>query len=211
MPPPQRATPSLNCLRHSFFGLYFTTLAHIAIEVGILLWQIDTLIDGTVQHDWGNSLWVVSWLRVLTVLTTGIVFLWLYVLFHSLTWFDLMEAAARRRLCLDLVWYAVLRTGLAVPTAFVATFSARRATPVYDVLMGTVWYSATSVVVSMVFLVLGHYVYGDSCFHRGLVDATTEGTTQRSPLPDRMQMAYIQDEYVDEDTGLRRCGQPLES
>ena len=120
---------SLDCLRHSFFGLYFLTLAHAAVESGVFLWQIDTLLDGKVQHFWGNTLWVVAWLRTLTVFTGGTVGLWLYVLCHSLTRFELMEAAVRRRLCLDLVWYAVLRTGVTVPTALVATLWARRATP----------------------------------------------------------------------------------
>lgn len=68
---------SLDCLRHSFFGLYFLTLAHAAVESGVFLWQIDTLLDGKVQHFWGNTLWVVAWLRTLTVFTGGTVGLWL--------------------------------------------------------------------------------------------------------------------------------------
>lgn len=189
---------SLDCLRHSFFGLYFLTLAHAAVESGILLWQIDTLLDGKVQHYWGNTVWVVAWLRTLTVLTAGMIWLWLYVLFHSLTRFELMQATVRRRLCLDLVWYAVLRTGIMVPTAWVSILSARRATPIYDVLMGTVWYSATSVMLAMVLLVVGHCVYGEeSCGgrrHRGRIDATTEeSVSHRRPLPDRLQTAYVQE------------------
>lgn len=194
---------SLDCLRHCFFGLYFLTLAHAAFESGILLWQIDTLLDGKVQHFWGNTLWVVAWLRTLTVLTSGIVCLWMYVLFHSLTRFDLMEATVRLRLCLDLIWYAVLRTGVTVPTAWVATLSARRGTPVYDVLMGTVWYSAASVVLTAVLLVVGHCVFGDEpcggCLgghcHRGRVDAmATRTSTRCGPLPDPLQTAYVQEE-----------------
>jgi hypothetical protein len=189
---------SLDCLRHSFFGLYFLTLAHAAVESGMFLWQIDTLLDGKVQHFWGNTLWVVAWLRTLTVFTGGTVGLWLYVLCHSLTRFELMEAAVRRRLCLDLVWYAVLRTGVTVPTAGVATLSARRATPIYDVLMGTVWYSATSVVLATMLLVVGHCVFGEeSCggrCHRGRVDATAEASSsRRRPLPDPLHTAYVQE------------------
>lgn len=190
---------SLDCLRHSFFGLYFLTLAHAAVESGVFLWQIDTLLDGKVQHFWGNTQWVVAWLRTLTVFTGGTVGLWLYVLFHSLSRFELMQATVRRRLCLDLVWYAVLRTGVTVPTALVATLSARRATPIYDVLMGTVWYSATSVVLAAMLLVVGHCVFGEeSCggrCHRGRVDATAEASSSRRhrPLPDPLQTAYVQE------------------
>ena len=190
---------SLDCLRHSFFGLFFLTLAHAAVESGILLWQIDTLLDGKVQHDWGNTEWVVAWLRTLTVLTAGMVLLWLYVLFHSLTRFELMQATVRRRLCLDLVWYAVLRMGVTVPTAWVAILSARSATPIYDVLMGTVWYSATSVMLAAMLLVVGHCVFGEeSCggrCHRGHVGISAESlSTRHRPLPDQLHTAYVQNE-----------------
>lgn len=211
---PYADTPhvSLDCLRHSFFGLYFLTLAHAAVESGILLWQIDTLLDGKVQHDWGNTQWVVAWLRTLTVLTAGMVWLWLYVLFHSLSRFELMQATVRRRLCLDLVWYAVLRTGVMVPTAWVAMLSARRATPIYDVLMGTVWYSATSVVLAAMLLVVGHCVFAEeSCggrCHRGRVDATAEASSsRRRPLPDPLQTAYVQEG----ETAVDGCATPPHS
>jgi len=160
--------PSLACLRHSFFSLYFLTLAHVAVELGVLLWQIDTLIDGRVQHFWGNSLWAVGWLRAVAVATAGGVMGWLVVLWYSLTVFDLASLEARVQLVRGMMRYATVRTVVTVATALCAVLGTVRGTPVYDVMMGTVWYGAASVVTVACVLVVGTCIYGAGC-HRGRV------------------------------------------
>lgn len=166
---------SLDCLRHSFFLLYLGTIGHLVGDCGLLLYQIDTLLDGAVNHFWGNSMWVVGWTRGLAITLACFVGLWCYALANSLTYYDLMYTHRQQSLAKWLVRVGISRTILLVATALVALHGARRGTPIYDALMATVWYLAASVLALCLLLVGGYAVYDETacacCWHLGPVAA----------------------------------------
>lgn len=161
-------SPPIHVLRLSFFLLYFLTILHLAVESGILLWQIDTLLDGNVQHFWGNALWTIAWFRILSVVTAVFVFVWIYVLCHSLQWFDLMYATERKQLVNRMSQYAAIRCILVIITMLTMFHTMIRSTPMFDVCAATVIYWIISICIAGLVIVIGYLIYSPH-LHRGQV------------------------------------------
>lgn len=186
-------SPPIHVLRLSFFLLYFLTISHLAVESGILLWQIDTLLDGNVQHFWDNSLWAIAWFRILSVITAIFVFVWIYVLCHSLQWFDLMYAAERKQLVKFMSHYACIRIIKVIITMLTMYHMMIRSSPMYDVCMGIVAYWTISICIAGFVVVIGYLVYSPH-LHRGQV-GTELGTAPSRDITES-DSAYTEEASV---------------
>lgn len=197
-------SPPIHVLRLSFCLLYFLTISHLAVESGILLWQIDTLLDGNVQLFWGNSLWSIAWFRILSVITAIFVFVWIYVLCHSLQWFDLMYASERKQLIKFMIHYASIRSIKIIITMVTMYHMMIRSTPMYDVCMGIVAYWTTSICIAGIVGIIGYLVYSPH-LHRGQV-GTELGT---GPSQDFTESDSVYREEASESNEFENgCGTP---
>lgn len=127
--------PSCRLLRNTFFVLFFSTLATVAVEFGYVVWQLDTLANAPNNHSWGCDRAVMGWVTAATVVSIALAGWHAHLLTYAYDYFDLGSQASQVRVYDGGVVLVVFRCAVGVTSGVVAVYSTPFATPVYEVLV----------------------------------------------------------------------------